>query len=229
MGEGLARSGSRQVIWSSPAIVDLFGNGKKEIVVGTGAMPFSTGKKFLAFTAHGSYHQGLPEQDERGGHLLARRSVTSTATARRTSSTPPTTASCACSTGPVRITASTCLAGSWHTCPISYRANAAIADVNNDGIIDIVVGNELSIVVYDKVGGQLVKKAVYGTYGYQPGAFVASPTVVQVGNQTWIVAATTKPGALNVGKVFVWKLNNTLGKAPWPTFKQSVARLSVAP
>jgi hypothetical protein len=69
---------------------------------------------------------------------------------------------------------------------------------------------------------------VYGTYGYQPGAFVGTPTVTQVGNQTWIVAATTKPGSLNVGKIFVWKLNNVMGKAPWPTFKQSFARLGVA-
>ena len=74
-----------------------------------------------------------------------------------------------------KITASTCLAGSWHTCPISYRANASIVDVNHDGKMDIVVGNELSIAVYDKVGGKLVKIHVYGTYGYQPGAFVATP------------------------------------------------------
>jgi hypothetical protein len=216
-----------QVIWSSPAIVDLFGNGKKEIVVGTGAMPFSIGKKFLAFTAHGATIKGFPSKMSE--------EVTSSPSVGDVDGDGKKDIVYTTNDGILRVlnragqvTASTCLAGSWHTCPISYRANAVIADVNNDGITDIVVGNELSIVVYDKVGGQLVKKAVYGTYGYQPGAFVASPTVVQVGGQTWIVAATTKPGALNVGKVFVWKLNNPLGKAPWPTFKQSVARLSVA-
>ena len=93
--------------------------------------------------------------------------------------------------------------------------------------MDIVVGNELSLAVYDKVGGSLVKIMSLGTYGYQPGAFTATPTVVQVGTQTWIVAATTQ-GAQNVGKVFVWKLNNTLGAAPWPTFKGSFARMGVA-
>ena len=120
-----------------------------------------------------------------------------------------------------KVTASTCLAGSWHTCPISYRANASLADVNNDGRIDIVVGNELSIAVYDKVGGQLVKiMALSGRTATSRARSTASPTIVQVGTQTWIVAATTQQGAQNVGKIFVWKLNNPLGKAPWPTFKR---------
>jgi hypothetical protein len=215
------------VIWSSPAIVDLMNNGKKEIVVGTGAMPFSTGRKFLAFSATGKTVAGFPSQQSE--------EVTSSPSVGDVDGDGKKDIVYTTNDGILRvlnragkITASTCLAGSWHTCPISYRANAAIVDVNNDGKMDIVVGNELSIVVYDKVGGELVKQHVYGTYGYQPGAFVGSPTVTQVGNQTWIVAATTKPGALNVGKIFVWKLNNTMGKAPWPTFKGSFARLGVS-
>jgi hypothetical protein len=216
-----------QVIWSSPAIVDLYNNGKKEIVVGTGAMPNTTGKRILAYTANGKALKGFPSKQT--AEVTASPSIGDVdGDGKKDIVYVSNDGVLHVMNNAGKITASTCLAGSWHTCPISYRANAALADVNNDGKMDIVVGNELSIVVYDKVGGSLQKIATYGTYGYQPGAFVASPTVTQVNGQTWIVAATTKPGSKNVGKVFVWELNNPLGNAPWPTFKQSFSRLGVA-
>ena len=212
-----------QVIWSSPAVVDLFGNGKKEIVVGTGSMPFSAGKKFLAFNASGHSLPGFPVPEAA--------EVTSSPAVGDVDGDGKPDVVFSSNDGMLQVvdrtghtTATACLAGSWTTCPISYRASASLADVNNDGTVDIVVGNEMSIAVYDKVGGSLVKRMVLGTYGYQPGGFTAAPTVVQVGNQTWIVASAVTSGSPNVGKVFVWKLNNPLGKAPWPTFKQNMAR-----
>jgi FG-GAP-like repeat len=214
-----------QVVWSSPAIVDLMNNGKKDIVVGTGSMPGSSYKKMLAFTSSGHSLVGFPSAKQS-------QEVTSSPAIGDVDGDGKKDIVYTTNDGILRvmnragkITASTCLAGSWHTCPISYRANASLADVNNDGKMDIVVGNELSLAVYDKVGSKLVKIMSLGTFGFQPGAFTATPTVVQVAGQTWIVAATTQ-GAKNVGKVFVWKLNNTLGKAPWPTFKQSYKRIS---
>ena len=216
----------KQVVWSSPAIVDLMGNGKKEVVVGSGAMPDAHGRTVSVLSATGHYLPGFPAKQSE--------EVTSSPSIGDVDGDGKKDIVYTTNDGILRVmnrsgkvTASTCLAGSWHTCPISYRANAALADVNNDGKVDIIVGNELSIAAYDKVGGHLVKIASYGTYGYQPGAFTATPTITQVGNQTWVVAATSQ-GAHNVGKVFVWKLNNRLGKAPWPTFKQSVARMGVS-
>ncbi|BEP15197.1 hypothetical protein acdb102_35080 [Acidothermaceae bacterium B102] len=214
-----------QVVWSSPAITDLFGNGKKEVVVGSGAMPTTSGRTLSVLNSAGHYLKGFPAKQSE--EITASPSIGDVDGDGKKDIVYTT------NDGILRvmnragkITASTCLAGSWHTCPISYRANAALADVNNDGKIDIVVGNELSLAVYDKVGGSLVKIMAFGTYGYQPGAFTATPTVLQVGTQTWIVAATTQ-GAQNVGKVFVWKLNNALGKAPWPTFKGSFDRMGI--
>ncbi|BEP14147.1 hypothetical protein acdb102_24580 [Acidothermaceae bacterium B102] len=217
-----------QVVWSSPAVADLMNNGKKEIVVGTGSMPFSSLKKMLGFTAHGAYLPGFPSAQSA--------EVTSSPAIGDVDGDGKKDIVYSTNDGMLRvmdrtghITASTCLAGSWTTCPISYRPDASLADVNDDGTTDIVVGNELSIAVYDKVGSTLTRIMKLGTYGYQPGGFEAAPTVTQVGNQTWIVAAAVTAGPVNVGKVFVWKLNNPLGAAPWPTFRQGILRTGVAP
>jgi hypothetical protein len=213
-----------QVIWSSPAIVDLFGNGKKEIVVGTGSMPGSSSKRLSAFYANGKAVKGFPVR------LPAE--VTSSPAIGDVDGDGKKDIVFSSNDGMLRVvsragklTASTCLAGSWTTCPVSYRPSVVLADVNHDGRVDIVAGNQLSVAIYDKVGSGLRKIATYGTYGYQPGALSAAPTVVGVGTGTWIVAATFKGGSTNVGEVFIWKRHNPLGRAPWPTFKGSQARV----
>lgn len=212
-----------QVIWSSPAVVDLFGNGRKEIVVGTGSMPSSSSKRLSVFSANGKQVKGFPVR------LPAE--VSSSPAVGDVDGDGKKDIVFSSNDGVLRVvnragklTASTCLAGSWTTCPVSYRPNVVLADVNHDGRVDIVAGNQLSLAVYDKVGSSLRKVAVLGTYGYQPGAFTAAPTVVGVGTGTWVVAATFKGGASNVGEVFIWKRHNPLGRAPWPTFKGSQSR-----
>ncbi|MDX6209922.1 MAG: hypothetical protein QOE24_2313 [Frankiales bacterium] len=212
-----------QVVWSTPAIVDLLGNGKREIVVGTGSMPSSSAKKLLAFTAHGTPVKGFPSpQSAEISSSPAIGDVDGDGKKDIVYTTNDGVLRVANRAG--KVTASSCLAGSWHTCPIGYRPNVALADVNNDGQVDILVGNEVSVGVYDKVGSSLRRIRVLDTYGHNAGGFAAAPTVAQVGNVTWVVAGTTKPGSLNVGQVFVWKFDNRLGRAPWPTFKRAASR-----
>jgi hypothetical protein len=212
-----------QVIWSSPAIVDLFGNGKKEIVVGTGSMPGAGSKRLSVFYANGKAVKGFP--------VALPAEVASSPAIGDVDGDGKKDIVFSSNDGMLRVvsrtgkvTATTCLAGSWTTCPVSYRPNVVLADVNHDGRVDIVAGNELSLAVYDKVGSGLRKISVLGTYGHDPGALSAAPTVVGVGTGTWVVAATFKAGARNVGEVFIWKRHNRLGRAPWPTFKGSVGR-----
>ncbi|MDX6230769.1 MAG: hypothetical protein QOI76_4159 [Frankiales bacterium] len=215
-----------QVIWSSPAVVDLFGNGKKEIVVGTGNMPMTGAKRLLAFTSSGKSLPGFPvPQSDEITSSPAIGDVDGDGKKDIVYTTNDGNLHVVNRTG--HITATACLAGSWHTCPIGYRANVSLADVNNDGKVDIVVGNELSIAVYDKVGNALHKLMTLGTYGGSPGTLTAAPTITQINGQTWILAATTHAGPLNVGKVFVWRFANPLGAAPWPTFHQGLTRLGV--
>ena len=212
-----------QVIWSSPAIVDLFGNGKKEIVVGTGSMPGSSSKRLSVFTANGHQAKGFP--------VALPAEVASSPAIGDVDGDGRKDIVFSSDDGMLRVvdragkvTASTCLAGSWTTCPVSYRPDVVLADVNNDGRVDIIAGNQLSLAIYDKVGSSLRKIAVLGTYGHDPGGLSAAPTVVGVGTGTWIVAATYKAGSPDVGEVFIWKRHNRLGRSPWPTFKGSISR-----
>jgi hypothetical protein len=212
-----------QVVWSSPAVVDLLGTGKREVVVGTGSMPSSSGKKLSVFAADGTAVTGFPVQ--LAAEVSSSPAVGDVDGDRKKDIVFTTNDGVLHVVNRAgKVAASTCVSGGWHTCPVGYRPSVALADVNNDGRVDIVVGNETSVAVYDKVGGSLRKIQALGTYGHNPGGFAAAPTIAQVGGVTWVVAGTTKPGALNVGEVFVWKFGNTLGRAPWPTFKRSAAR-----
>ncbi len=212
-----------QVVWSSPAIVDLLGTGKRQIVVGTGSMPSSSARELSVFAADGSAVPGFPVKlDSEVSSSPAIGDVDGDRKKDIVFTTNDGVLHVVNRAG--KVTASTCVAGGWHACPVGYRPSVALADVNNDGRVDILVGNETSLAVYDKVGGSLRKIEMLGTYGHNPGGFAATPTIAQVDGVTWVVAATTKPGALNVGEVFVWKFGNKLGRAPWPTFKRSAAR-----
>src|SRR5437588_7831643 len=66
---GWPRFYNGQVIWSSPAIADLDGDGRPDIIVGTGNMPLTGGQQVLAFRADGSYLPGWPVNV--GGKVMA--------------------------------------------------------------------------------------------------------------------------------------------------------------
>ena len=93
--------------------------------------------------------------------------------------------------------------------------NPIVADIDGDGIVEILVAVNTEIAVLSRTGAQLTDDVV---------------TDLENDGQTDVVvgSGTPFPTAVN-GKVFVW-MPGLLGQTPWPAFRQDPAsRRGVAP
>ncbi|QCB94998.1 FG-GAP repeat domain-containing protein [Cellulomonas shaoxiangyii] len=232
---GWPRFVSKQVVWSSPALADLDGDSRLDVVVGTGNMPATmwdggrqpmNGEYVYAFRGDGSNVPGWPVRIGRNvtsspavgdidgdgrpdvafvaeDGLLYAYSGTGqrlwTRCAGNNPFAPP-------NTGVATAT----------TCP-GLHASPTIADVDNDGRQNVVIGGEQWLRAYDGNGD--LRYSGETSAGTDP--MTAAPTVVQVNGRTWIVEATANG---NRGKVFAWTTNTALGRADWPTFKHNMTR-----
>ena len=180
------------------------------------------GHQVLAFNADGSFLPGWPV--DVGGKVMA-----SPAVGDVTGDGKPDVATVAedgklyVHRGDGSLVYSRCIANDVvNGCPIALHASASIADVDNDGHQDVVVGGEQWLNVVDG-NGNLTWRGE-GLAGMYP--MVAAPTVVSVGGKAWIIAVSgIKDGAGERGLVFAWTTNTPLGAAAWPTFKQNFRRM----
>jgi hypothetical protein len=204
-----------QVVWSSPALVDLTGDGKLDVVVGTGNMPMAGGRSVYAFRSD--------------GRLLWRRDV-----GGRTMSSPAVGDLTGDGRAEVAIVAedgklyvlhgngtvryAKCIANSPTACANKrLHASPSIADVDGDGRQEVVVGGEQWLNVFDGHGRFEARGQTYaGSY-----PLTAAPTVAAVGGTAWLVAVS---GTGSAGRVFAWTTGKPLGPAAWPTFRQSTRR-----
>jgi hypothetical protein len=128
----------------------------------------------------------------------------------------------------------------WQTCVSDNPCNTtlgtfggvAIADVNNDGRLDVVVQAEEHLRVLDALTGA-IETTVRSRHPRTLFASYATPSVVSVDGKTLIVMvgvgdanANLKIEANDDLVVTMWTTNTSLGAAPWPTFKQNFARTS---
>ena len=215
------------VVWSTPALTDLNGDGALDVVVGTGLYFLGpAANKIMALD--GKTGQPLWNAAT-GGPVMGSPAVASV-------------------DGQVRIWV---VSGGgnlmsfdasgrllWQQCITDGACSAgagtyggvAIADVDDDGRLEAIVQGEQKIRVFDAVDGT-PRAVVRSSYGSTLFASMATPTVAEVGGSTWIVQ-------LNVGDqngnlqtdggdemvVSVWTTGTSLGAAPWPTFKGNLAR-----
>ena len=233
---GFPRSLPGQVIWSSPAVTDLTGDGRLDIVVGTGLhFPNNppAGRQLYALDAGGRDLPGWPRPTP--GQVMA-----SPAVGDLTGDGRPEVAALT-EGGWVVVHApdgtrlwKVCntTAGGGGGCPDGYPTHGAvsIADVDNDGQQEVVGAAEHVLRVLNGATGGVEAATVInpGTPTWAP---PAPPTIASVGGQAWIVqhvTVDTKSGdGRGVGDsqgVFAFTLGSALGRADWPTFRQNARR-----
>lgn len=216
-----------QTVWSTPAVADLFANGHKQIVVGTGlywkddATHPTAGHQVLGFDSAGRNLLGFPI------------AVTS-----RTFSSPAIGDVLGLGTPQIAIGLENGTTGlfdntghrRWQKCTsylgincVSSHSSPAIADVFGTGRQNVIAvgGNDFHIL--DAAGTDVAHAVIPETLV----GLAATPTLVNIDGTAKILFAImakdidpTKRRA----KVIAYTLPNALGRSAWPMFKQNLTR-----
>ena len=226
---GFPRHLSDQVLWSSPSVVDLNGDGHLDIVIGTGENWSYKGFELFAVDRFGNALAGWPVSmpgptmgspsiaDVNGdGNLdVVEQSGDGSLTVLR-------------SNGSVLWTR--CNRSASQACaPTALDGQASVGDINGDGVQDVVSATEADLVVRNGVTGN-VEFSNSLPYWWGPGS---QPTIVNYNGDTYVVVVRTEEpnglaGALDgrgVGDEQVTRVFRTgphaAGALPWPMFRNN--------
>ncbi|MCC7077608.1 MAG: VCBS repeat-containing protein [Acidimicrobiia bacterium] len=221
----------RQTIWSTPAVVDINGDGSLDIVFGTGTMFADrpeNGHRIHALDRFGSYLPGWPAFV--GDNVMASPAVGDL------HPTPGKEVVTMSEDGVVHVHSATgvelwsrCNTTGYTPCRRDFgvHGSLSIADVDNDGQQEVVGAGEHVLRVMDGATGAVEAESSMGAIWAPP----AAPTIAQVNGETWILQAGIfdansdgRRGLGDVPTVWRWRSGQPLGRADWPTFKQNSRR-----
>ena len=227
---------SNQVIWSSPSIVDLDGDGNLDIVVGTGENFPNAGHELFAINRIGGSLPGWPVAmpgatmgspaiaDLDGDHRLDVAEQSSDGTISYI-------------TRDGVVWKQFCNRSYGGCGPGSLDGGVSVGDINGDGVLDVVALTEAHVRVRSGTTGGL-EDEVQVPYTWAPGS---QPTIVSYGGDTYVVTTVStdanRDGQRTVGDQIVtsvFRTGHAAGALPWPMFRNNLKRTgtvddSVAP
>lgn len=231
---GYPRSSPGQTVWSSPAVADLNGDKLPEIIVGSGAnWPEPAGRRVEAFTARTRASlRGWPVAVD--GRVVASPAVGDIDADGALEVT-------FASDGGWVYAYEASGARKWRTCNgtspsssckqgYSTKAGTSIADVDGDGVQEVISTLDKDLRVYDGRNGTIEASYRMATPAtLAPGS---SPAVAEVQGRTIIVQSSLYrsdghgggPLAGDVTKVYVLTTGTGLCRADWPQFRRDARR-----
>jgi FG-GAP-like repeat len=226
-----------QVIISSPAVGDIDGDGRPEIVVGTGLFWPGRAHRIYAFRCDGSAPPGWPVSTD--GQVITAPALadldgdgTLDVVATDDATPPSTTHHVYAFRGTGALM--------WKTVPKNFfgstlsAGHPVVADVLGNGDPEVLVSTNTEICILSKTGVQLTDNGAHapGSFSFYTDTTVSGPAVADFESdgaaiEVVAVSATPFPAATN-SKVFVWtpKAPST---PPWGMYRQSASRTGVAP
>lgn len=217
---GWPRFVAGQTVWSSPAVADINGDGRLDVVVGTGLFaPDPAGAQVNAFDATG---RPLPGWPVRTSHRV----FASPAVGDLDGDGRPEVSVMddhnllyLFDGGGRRLPGWPVCGSNNGQCSGTAHASTVIADVNADGAAEVVAAGQTTMRAYDRAGRVLA--SVTSPRGISQTS--AAPSVVDLGGQAVVLYTAVHRNADGTlhGAVVKYATGAAYGRSPWPEFRQN--------
>ncbi len=229
---GFPRHLSDQVIWSSPAVVDLNGDGFLDIVVGTGENWAGKGHQLFALDRFGAPLPGWGSYAAPGigmpGATMGSPAIADLDGDHRLDVVEQSgDGSISYVTRDGAVWKQWCNRSYGGCQPLGFDGGPSVGDINGDGVQDVVTFTEANLRVFNGATGALEYDNAM-PLSWVPGSH---PTIVSYGGDTYVVVTATvntnPANARGVGDqqvTSVFRSGHAAGALAWPTFRNNMKR-----